>query len=73
MSAPELELAVLYAYNPPGVGEEAARVKAQVMVWRCGALCAFRPEKQLLILHATAALLYVIQCSVSAGLSIALL
>lgn len=30
MSAQELELAVLYAYNPPGVGEEAARVKAQV-------------------------------------------
>ena len=30
MSAQQLELAVLYAYNPPGVGEEAAEVKAQV-------------------------------------------
>ena len=30
MSAQQLELAVLYAYNPPGVGEEAAGVKAQV-------------------------------------------
>lgn len=30
MSAQELELAVLYAYNPPGVGQEAASVKAQV-------------------------------------------
>lgn len=30
MSAQELELAVLYAYNPPGVGEEAARLKSQV-------------------------------------------
>lgn len=32
MSAQQLELAVLYAYNPPGVGEEAADVKAQVAV-----------------------------------------
>lgn len=31
MAARELELAVLYAYNPPGVGEEAANVKAQVL------------------------------------------
>lgn len=31
MSAQQLELAVLYAYNPPGVGEEAADVKAQVL------------------------------------------
>lgn len=30
MSAQQLELAVLYAYNPPGGGEEAAVVKAQV-------------------------------------------
>lgn len=30
MSTQELELAILYAYNPPGVGEEAAQVKAQV-------------------------------------------
>lgn len=30
MSAQQLELAVLYAYNPPGAGEEAAAVKAQV-------------------------------------------
>lgn len=30
MSVQELEMAVAYAYNPPGVGEEADRVKAQV-------------------------------------------
>lgn len=30
MSTQELELAIVYAYNPPGVGEEAALLKAQV-------------------------------------------